>query len=107
MQKTTPNYCRKFLPPPGGEFDIGVEKKSKNIFLQITMGKFKKRRSKKLCNKNYFCTKNSAKMQKMTNKKSPGRKRKTDFGFNLGIPRPGGLHKISPTGGIYTLLNWL
>ena len=52
----------------GGRFDLGFEK------LQVTFAEYYRRNEKSaagenFCNRNYFYTKNSAKMQKMANRK--------------------------------------
>ena len=87
----------------GGTFDPGFEK-TLSYFCRLLWEKWKKRRRRKFRNRDYFYTKNSAKMQKMANRKltlPPGGG--TENVFNLGIPPPGGgLQKIPPPLGGFT-----
>ena len=70
----------------------------KKLFLQITMGKIKKSAAgENFCNTDCFYTKNSAKMQKMANRKfipPVGRDRKCIYFGNP--PRLGGDYRKSP-----------
>ena len=69
--KTTPQNCRKFLPPTGGEIRPWFRKNSK-LFLQITMGEMKKAPQAKIfVTGTIFTTKIAQKCKKIANRMFP------------------------------------
>ena len=108
MKKTTPKNCRKFLPPPGGRFDLGFEKLEKVFFADYYRRNEKSAAGENFRNRDRFYTKNSTKMQKMANIKFTPPVGGTENVFNLGIPPGrGGLQKVPPHWGIYPLLIYM